>query len=203
MSIRQDRLSDIPYPEEYETPDERSRATALLDYEKGPIALNDSSAGMQYQDWALEFNSGNFTVTAETSGYSGIVLSGQDAIQCSLCFDQNAHVMLAWVDSSYNGNIYWFDIFTGQFEILIFETPVTSVALTLDDKRPREVGVNDMLLWYTLPTIVAGEYDLYHRLQRDRFLTAYPMKSATYPYIKKCGMNHGLRVQLTLGTVNL
>lgn len=202
MGIIQDRLSVDPYPAEYEVPDDRPRLTTT-DWERGPIGLYDASGGTQYQNWKVEFAAGQFTIIPETVGSPTVVLTGNEPItstQCTFCFDQNANANFAWLDDNQNGYLYWYDTLTTQFETFLFETPIVSVGLALDDKREMQSPANDILLWYTVAN--GGTFDLYHRKQRDRFLTPYLMKSDVFPYIKKSGMHNGLRVQITLSTVN-
>jgi hypothetical protein len=201
MSIPQNRLSDTPHVGAYLPPDDITH-TLNEDWEAGPIGLNNTAQGLAYQDWHLEFGAGQFTVTPADTGIPiPIVTGGEpiDSVQCSFCFDQNAQVNIVWIDSVGAGHLYWFDIEEGELRVLDFEQPVTSVAMCLDDKRPKQVGANDMLIWYTVP--VGGDhYALYHRLQRDRFAVIYPMADPVWPYIHKLGMNDELRVQISLST---
>ena len=199
MSIPQNRLSDEPDPSPYLPPDDIDH-TLNDDWERGPIALNDSSGGMAYQDWHLTYAAGDFTLTPSDVGAPSVVLTGQDSAQCSFCFDQNAQPAIVWIDSFNGGHLWWFDIQTGQPEVLDFQNPVTSVALSLDDKRPRQVRVNDMLLWYTIPD-GTGLFALWHRRQRDRFTDPFPMQDPVWPYIHKLGMASKLRGQITLKSI--
>jgi hypothetical protein len=199
MTVRQHRLSTEPDVSAYLPPDDVDH-TLNDDWEKGPIALNDTSGGMANQDWHLTFAAGDFTLTPSDTGSPTVILSGIDSVQCSFAFDQNGQPAITWIDSSDGGHIWWFDIQTGQPEIFDFQNPVTSVGLCLDDKRPREVGINDMLLWYTIPAAGPDHYSLHNREQRDRFLTDYPMADPVWPFIHKLGMNSELRVQITTST---
>jgi hypothetical protein len=202
MSIPQNRLSDVPEVGAYLPPDDIDH-TLNDDWERGPVALNDVSQGMAFQDWHLTFAAGQFTLTPSDVGTPTPIVTGEeplDSVQCSFAFDQNGQPAIVWIDSSDAGHIWWLDIQTGQPEIFDFQNPVTSVALCLDDKRSRQVRVNDMLLWYTIPAAGPDHYSLYHRLQRDRFTDIYPMADPVWPYIHKLGMNDGLRVQITLST---
>ena len=200
MSILQNRLSDEPIVSPYIPPDDVDHGLNE-DWERGPIGVNDSSAGMAYQDWHLTFAGGTFTVTPQTTGSPTNVLTGQDSVQCTFCFDQTGQPTISWIDSLNRGFIYWLDIQTGQPEIFAFQAPVTSVGLCLDDKRPRQVRVNDMLLWYTINSTRSANHALYYRQQRDRFLTPYLLADPVWPYIHKLGMNSELRVQVTLKNI--
>ena len=197
MSIPQNRLSDEPVPAPYIPPDDLVHALNE-DWERGPIAVNDSSGGMANQDWKLTFSGGVFTVTPQTTGSPTDYLSGIDSIQCSFCFDQNAQPNIAWIDSSNIGHLYWYDTQNAMFDTLDLVTPVFGIALTLDDKRPREVRINDILLFYTIAS--GGGHALQHRRQRDRYTDIYPLADPVWPYIHKLGMHEALRVQISLST---
>ena len=143
---------------------------------------------------------GTFTITPETVGDPVIVLSGvTSSQQCTLAFDQNGRPTIAWEDLNQQGYLYWYDTVAAQFVTTAFQQPVTGIALTLDDKRIRQSGANDILLFYTQPN-QDGTYTLYHRRQRDRYGVTYELKTPSWPYIHKCGMHEELRVQLTLST---
>ena len=83
MSILQNRLSDEPDPSPYLPPDDIDH-TLNDDWERGPIALNDSSGGMAYQDWHLTYAAGDFTLTPSDVGAPSVVLTGQDSAQPNL-----------------------------------------------------------------------------------------------------------------------
>ena len=205
MTVRQQRMSTDPEVGNYLPPDDITH-TLNEDWEKGPIAPNDTSGGMANQDWHLTFAAGEFTITPSDTGPPVTIVTGSeplDSVQCTFCFDQNGQVAISWIDSSDGGHIFWFDIQTGQLEVFDFQNPVTRVGLCLDDKRPREVGINDMLLWYTIPIPGdQGHYTLYNREQRDRFTDIYEMFDPAWPFIHKLGMNDGLRVQISLSTAS-
>jgi hypothetical protein len=206
MTILQDRLSDTPIPAAYLAPDDLARSVTT-DWEKGPVGISDTSGGMNNQDWKLEFAAGQFTVIPQTTGAPVIVLTGNeplDSIQCTFCFDQNARPMFAWVDSTGAGKLYFYSTLLANFVTITFEDPVTSVALSLDDKREKQIAANDVLLWYTVPSITPGEYVLYHRKQRDRFIGPGPYEMANpapLAYLIKSGMHEELRGQVTLSNL--
>ena len=194
-------MSSTPVPADYLDPDGRPDSINE-DWEAGPIAVEDTSQGLKIQAWHLTFAAGVFTITPEDTGLPVDVLTGQDSIQCTFAFDQNGRPTIAWEDSADNAYLYWYDTVQGEFVIYQFEqTPIWGLALTLDDKREMQVGASDIQLWYTLPhPTVSGQYILYCRYQRDRYDTPYERSNPAWPYIHKCGMNEGLRVQLSLST---
>ena len=200
MAIIQNRLSTEPITAPYIDPNGRT-FTLNQDWEGGPIAIEDTSGGMNYQAWFLSYAGGEFTITPETAGVPFVIpIPPTTSKQCSFCFDQNARPTVAWVDDNDQGHLYWYDTLAADYQVFDFANPVWGLALTLDDKRRKQIAANDILLWYTLPAATAGQYVLYHRLQRDRFTDIYTMKDPVWPYIYKNGMNEGLRVQISLST---
>lgn len=195
MSIKP--ISTTPVVDTYLDPDGRT-VTLNEDWENGPIAVQDTSEGLRYQPWHLTFADGNFTITPETTGAPVVVLSGVESIQCSFAFDQNGRPTIAWESADQQGHLYWYDTEVGEFVTTDFATPITGLALTLDDKRPWQTGASDIQLWYTLPS--GNQYTLWCRYQRERFGVPYERKTPAWPYIHKCGMHEGLRVQLSLST---
>ena len=171
------------------------------DWEDGPIAHDDSSAGLQYQAWKLTFAGGIFTITPQDVGlpHDITMAPGQDSIMCSLAFDQNARATVVWVTSLGQAKLYWYDTLFGDFKIDDLEAEVTGIMLTLDDKRITQAESNDTLLWYTLAN--GDQYDLYQKRQRDRYGSALIQKTNVLPYIIKVGMGDNMRVHVTCSNV--
>lgn len=195
MAIIQDRLSTITVPDEYLPPEERNRASFLLDFEGGPIAFTDTSGGMNYQTWALTYDGLDIILTPEITGSAVVVLSVAGCEQISFCFDKNARPSVVYILGT-SAFLYWYDTTLGYFTTTEF-TGVHSAMLSLDDKRELETANNDILFWYT-KEVAVDEFNLYHRRQRDRFLNEILMASDTFPYVYKVGMHKGLRGQLAL-----
>ena len=140
----------------------------------------------------------SFKVTPEDTGDPVVVLSDVNSVQCALAFDQNAHVTIAWIDSFNQGHIYWFDTTVGNWVVTDFQTPIGGIGLTLDDKRLRQTGASDVLLWYTIP--VGDHHEIFTREQRNRYDEEFPMQPGlpVWAYFKKLGMHKELRVQMTM-----
>jgi len=194
MAVTQNRLSTTLVPDDFIVPDERNRYLDF-DYEMGPIALNDTSAGLKYQVWSLTWNGGtnNFTATPETVGSPVNVLNVANVTQCTLAFDQNGHVNIAYTAAGV-AKLYWYDTLVAAWVTTTLTNAITPT-VCLDDKRSTQLSANDILLFYT-KLQVDGSYNLYHKVQRERFLNEYLYKTGVKPYIYKCGMHQGLRVQL-------
>lgn len=194
-------MSSEPFVADYLDPDGRPD-TINEDWEHGPIAVEDTTEGLQYQAWHLTFAGGVFTITPETTGTPVDYLTGVESIQCSFTFDQAGRPTIVWESSDQQGHLYWYDTTQGQYVTTDFANPISGLALTLDDKRNRQAGNSDIQLWYTLPSTDGNpeHFTLWCRYQTDRFDTAYERANPAWPYIHKCGMNEGLRVQLSMST---
>lgn len=202
MSIRQHRASDPTYASTFLPP---SGTFSYLneDWERGPVALNDGSLGRDYQNWHLTFANSAFTLTPATTGPPVVLDLGEpiDSVQCSITFDQNSHIVVAWIDSLDRGQFYYYDTAGAQDWIIWnFASGVGGTGLTMDDKRAMEVRACDVQLFYTRDPIANDQWILYNREQRDRFEVEYEIANPSKRYIKFCGMNDSLRVQIE--TVN-
>jgi hypothetical protein len=197
MAIPQGRMSTTPVPGTYGPPENRV-FYALTSYEQGPIALEDTSEGLQYQNWTVTWDvaTGELTALPETTQLPVVIATIADLISVSFTFDQSGRISFAYTTpvSSY---LYWYDTQAGQTVTTDLGADAITPAISLDDKRYTQSAANDMLLWYTKAN---GEtFDLYKLRQRDRFETEYLMETdLPYQYIHNNGMNDGLRVQLTL-----
>ena len=199
MGIPSDRLSTTVIADTYIHPDGENRS-AITDWEAGPIAIGNTTEGSYYQDWAMTYNSvnGEMTVTPELTGTPQVVLTVLNVVQLSFCFDQNGDVTVAYTLSDGQAYFYWYDTDQIAWVRDALAADVVGPMLTLDDKRSRESGLNDILLFYTRDTLANGIADLYHRKQRDRFQTEYLMAQDVPTYVYKLGMHDSLRVQLTM-----
>lgn len=190
--------SMTPVPNDFLFPEDQERLNYLQDHEAGPSDLNVTDEGMQFQHWILSFNqaNGDVTLTPQTSG-TPIVLPAlaPNAQQLSFCFDQNARPAVCWVIDA-TGYLYWYNSDVGSFVTDVFPG-VVSCMLTLDDKRTSQVESNDILFFYTRETS-SNNYTLFSAVQRERFGTERTMQNDVPPYLRKAGMNDGLRVQVAL-----
>jgi len=196
--IPEDRMSTAFVDADWIPPDGYDR-TMMNDFELGPIALNDTSQGLMYQNWQLTWSGGtnNFTVTPELVGAPTAVLNVANVTQCSLSFDQNGHVSIAYTSNGL-AYLYWYDTLVVNWVTTALGAGVTSPMVSLDDKRPTQSPLNDIILWYTKQD-PGGTWSLYRKLQRERFLNEKKMLDGiALPYIRKCGMHSGLRIKIMM-----
>ncbi|GAI18079.1 unnamed protein product [marine sediment metagenome] len=164
MAIPQDRLSTVPVPDDYLPPN--GDTNYLLEWhEGGPIAINDTSAGLNYQGWVMTYSDPDFTLTPDTTGLPetvGLPVAG--VTQLSFCFDQNGRASIAYTQGGV-AYLYWFDTVAADFVTTASAEGAISPALTLDDKRVTQTQSSDMLLFYTMQEFAAdpdcGEPYLY------------------------------------------
>lgn len=197
MTIAEHRLSTDVKEAPFLSPDGDARHF-LQDFEMGPVALNDTSEGINYQKWTLTWDAGtgDFTVTPDSGPPVVGVINAANVINCSLAFDNAAHVNISYVQAGNIGNLYWYDTVAIGYETRVFTEEISSMMLSLDDKRKTQTNNADIILWAIL--VEAGKYNLYTLEQRDRFEDFYPMLMDTYPSVLKCGMHEELRGQVVL-----
>lgn len=206
MAIPQGRMSTVPVIGEY-LPPEGVSPHPYTTFERGPVDVEDTTKGLLYQDWQLvwEPGTGNFVLTARTTGESYIIGNSFLVTYASFTFDNSGRVTFAWSNdvSSY---LYWYDTAQGQTVTDDLGVNVITPTIYLDDKRKTQDTANDMLLWYTKADGL-GTYTLYMKEQRDRFLIEYEMATTLESYkITACGMTKELRVQIRLrgrGTIEI
>lgn len=166
--------------------------TKVVDYEYGGIALNDPSQGHLYQIWRTRLIGDEVLVDAlEVPEFVLYTATGLSEI--NLTFDQNMRPILAFVK---DGRAYlrWYDSDVGAQVITALATDVITPRVTLDDKRPLQSAVSDVILGY-----VRGGF-LRTRIQRDRFTIEYTHAAVPAGLIK-IGMSSQLRLQFMMEVV--
>lgn len=197
MAIPENRLSTIPVNAEYIDPEGRRRLGYITDWEGGPRGIADTSGGMNFQAWELEYDGNNLILKPELEGSNVIARTGiVGATQVSFAFDQNAQPSFVWI---IDGIAYfnWYDSVATEYVTDILNDTISAV-LSLDDKRDSQIENNDLILWYTKETDPAPIYTLYHAQQRERFTIQYEDKVNVPPYIASAGMHKGLRGKVQL-----
>jgi hypothetical protein len=191
----ENRMSTVPVPGLYLIPDNIIH-NKFTDNEAGPIARSDPSGGQKAQTWELiwEPGTGDFILTPQTIGDPVVVLNAVNVQQIGLAFDQNGQEAICY-NTFTNGYLYWWDSSVPGFVTTDFGTEFLSLALTLDDKRSRQTQVNDVILWYI--KLIGNQYNLYNRIQRQRYTEETLMSENVDKYITQVGMHDGTRVQVT------
>lgn len=170
----------------------RFPVTERLDYEDGPIHLNDTSLGLNAQVWRLRLI-GPDVYLASANYEERKIYSARGIEEISLSFDQNGQYVLALLILG-NLYVYQFDAFTNQYTTTLIETDVVSPRLGLDDRRKDQVDKDnsDIILAYI------KNRGLYVRIQRDRFQTPYLVHGSVEGHLIKIGMGTNNRLQFHL-----
>jgi hypothetical protein len=183
-------LSSIPQP----APIIGAKAKAgtnKLDFEDGPIALNDPSQGLMIQEWTgVSTDTGVFLFTATLP--PEYVLIANAIQEISFTFDQNGRPVVGYLQYGLM-KLQWFDASAGMQVITTFTSGNISPKVFLDDKRTTQSGNSDILLGY-----IRNE-NLYYRQQRDRFLIEYLLATQVRGRLERLGMGRNLRVQFVCG----
>lgn len=192
MSLPNNALSDPAYPDALVIPDDQVYPRTVS-YERGGVALNDSSLGLNVQNWKLHTDGSNIYVSPEPYTSDILVLSDTGITEVSLAFDQNMRIAVAYIQAD-QAKLYWFDSFAAAQVTTVLDSSISSVFLTMDDKREvaSVVNSNDILLIYLKANT------LYYRQQRDRFSVerALGTLNSGGTSIARCGMNSGNRMQI-------
>lgn len=167
----------------------------LTDYENGGIAIGDASEGLLYQIWSGDCDGTDINLI-DATGNRTLVYTGTDISAFSFTFDQNMRVNLAFIEGG-EGKLYWYDSTISDFITTNYGSTYTNTRVFLDDKRLSQTGNSDIIFTY-----VRREVDdsfLCFRMQRDRFLTEYVLRSDMSTYsIENFGMGRNLRLQWVL-----
>ena len=164
--------------------------TKTVDYVDAGIALNDPSAGLFYQPWRARLVGNDILVDArEVEEF--VLYSDTGITEISFTFDQNMRPVLAFVKAG-QAYLRWYDTAVGAQVVTALASDVITPRVSMDDKRSMQSSISDLILAY----VRSGS--LYHRRQRDRFLTEYLLAENISTGLIKIGMNRQFRFQFML-----
>jgi hypothetical protein len=158
-----------------------------VDYEEGPIAIQDVTQGLQAQRWRMRLIEGEFWLDAPTVPEC-VAYTALGSSEVSFTFDQQGRLVLAYVQDG-QPKLYWFDSSAPGFVVTDLPIDAVTPKVILDDKRFTQVQISDVILQY----VRNGRLKM--RMQRDRFLIEYDLSSGPWTAIAKMGFNRGLRLQ--------
>ena len=170
--FRDNEISDTAYVAGFSFPVKQLTFTDMKkDWEMGGIALNDPSAGLEYQLWEftleVDESTGDSDVYVQAPSVAKTLLfSGSFITEIAGCFDQNMNPMVAYTESG-TPKIWWWDPTVPGMTHTNMPAGSIDLRCTLDDKRQFNVADSDIILSY----VRAGA--LYFRLQRERYLTEH------------------------------
>jgi hypothetical protein len=174
------------------SPDNRVRLDPKVDWERGGVALNDSSQGLNVRDWKVWTDGIKVWVAPDPEGAPAVeVFAGADITEVSLAFDQNMQPTLALVDAGVT-KLRWYDTLANAMTTTNFPGHKTPM-LTLDDKRDiaTQTGVNDIIFAYIREGLVCW------RQQRDRYGAENQLGAAPSANSRILGVGNRLQVKLS------
>ena len=162
------------------------------DYEEGPVAEQDPSLGMDYQEWRSYIKDGAVWVEADNTPPRILYESSGELTDISIAFNQNGDLHYVYVEDGV-AKFRWFDTATSQFETMILPEGVRTPKITLVDKRTTQTSNSDIILSY-----IKADHGLYYRQQRDRFQIERLIHPGPFVMIRQMYMNTGRRLQWLL-----
>lgn len=161
----------------------------LIDHEMGGIGLNDPSQGNEYQIWTgIVQNIREIWVSAPNTPLTLVYASAYEITELSISFDQLMRPYAAFVENG-QCKLYWFDSVAGAPAVLSLPAGCYNPRITLDDKRPEQNSVSDILLFYM------RDKNLYYRIQRERYLMEHLLATGIEGNLLRAGMNTKYRIQ--------
>ncbi len=169
-------------------------SSPLMDYERGGVAINDPSQGLDVQDWRCYLAPNRVDVMLQPGASPAVMVFSQAGIDAlSFTFDQNMRPCVAYAVGE-NCYLRWFDSVPGEYVTTPF-VGVRNPRVALDDKRITQFASNSDIIF----AYIRGD-SLYYRQQRDRFTIERLLRSGISPNLrlKNIGMSHVLRMQFEL-----
>lgn len=166
----------------------------LVSLERGGIAINDATQGLDYQDWRCYIEGGVVKVTPVPGGTVTSVFTPTGVItSLSLAFDTNMAVTIAYVEDGLV-KLRWFNTTLPGIQTDTI-AGATGCKCGTDEKRRDLEGLSDVIFAY----LRAG--NLYYRQQRDRYLVEYLVGAVPGSFkLRRVGKNVGNRFQFELST---
>jgi hypothetical protein len=181
------------------SPDDRVRASYLVDYEMGGTAVGDAGAGSTVQIWEGSYSDPSIRIRVEGTSTWQTILSVAGVTEFSFAFNQAMWPVVVYKTSA-GVYLWWRDATTQQ--TLALGATVSGPMVTLDDKRAGSVATSDVLVAY----ILGG--NLCYRQSRDAYAIEYTLLSAPpgASRVVRLGMSTDLRLLIELdqnaGTVS-
>jgi len=165
MALPDNRASLTPVVRPFLGPDGRALDDALVSYERGGIALNDPSQGMDVRTWKVFADDQGIWIQSRQVDTPILFIQGEEINYVDLAFDNNMNPVICYRQLEVV-KLSWFDPQTSVR--ITTEYPMAHVGcVTLDDKRPGFTSTNDVLFIY------ARDEGIYYRQQRDRYGVEY------------------------------
>lgn len=192
MAFPDNSLSSGPVPGVFLGSGAANILDRLRDYEEGPIAEQDPSEGLMYQEWRAYIRDNNIILEADNLA-PRVVYEGQGELtDISIAFSQNGDLHYAYVEGDV-AKLLYYDTLTAGFQVMELGEGVRTPKITLDDKRLTQTTNSDIILSY-----IKSDNGLYYRQQRDRFQIERLLHPGPFVMIRQMYMNNGWRLQWLL-----
>ncbi|AXF52921.1 MAG: tail fiber protein [Caudoviricetes sp.] len=166
-----------------------------IDYELGGVGLQNPSQGLMYQEWRCWFDRDKSAVMVESPNTPPTKIFDQERIVwLSFCFDQNMRWSSVYTLADGLSYLRWYNSLIGGYDITELASGVVTPFLSLDDKRPLQSGVSDIILAYI------QNQSVILRVQRERFQVPH-VWAEDIPNdwtIRNFGMSNKLRLQMEI-----
>jgi hypothetical protein len=185
--------STVAVPSEFTPPDDQV-SSPLIDFERGGLALNNPSLGLNYQNWSCFVAPNGLDVQVQAESGAPITIFQQAAIETlTFTFDQNMRPCVAYQigDVVY---LRWYDSVPQAFVVTAFAN-IRDPKLALDDKRITQLALNSDIIF----AYISGT-NLCYRQQRERFNTERVIRTGLPASLglKNIGMGRNLRLQFEI-----
>lgn len=145
------------------TEPESLKKSGLIDYERGGVALGNSSEGLNSYNWTLTVKDKyKAMLSREGQGEVQVYEYPSRPIDIAFCFDQSMNVVLAWQDTNFNLFLRRYSTSLNAFSVVPFGLGKCP-RLTLDEKRPEFIGNSDVIFAYI------SNKSLIYRVQREGY----------------------------------
>ena len=191
--LPQNTVASVAVASAFLSPD-NTAPNPLVDVERGGVALNDPSQGLNVQDWTCSIASNGVDVQLRPGSASPITVFSQGGIaELAFTFDQNMRPCIAY---RVNDSVYlrWYDSVPQAYVTTEF-TATRNPKLALDDKRTTQIALSsDIIFAYMRGNTV------YYRQQRERFQTERIVRTGVPDGLAlvRIGMGVNLRFQFEI-----
>ncbi len=193
MTIPNAALSVPAWPATLPAVDARLNNRRTVDYERGGIAFQDGTQGLNVRDWRIRLVGNAVRLSGDPYDTEITLFSAPGITELSLAFDGNMNVTVAYMAQN-QCKLYWYDTTISAMTTSTLTDGISSPFLTFDDKRQSAIEANtaDILLLYILGNRLCW------RQQRERFSVERTLRwfVGNQVSIARCGMSQGMRLQI-------
>ena len=157
-----------------------------IDYERGGIAIRDSSQGLSVQNWQAWLDGDDVMAYSPSNGEE-LLFTRPGVTELALSFDANMNPFVGFIQNG-EAFIWWYDSLVAAQVFTSLGTGITNIRATLDDIREVNSANRDIIVAYN------KNGNLYYRQQRDRYNTERLLMSES-PQLDAVGMGKNLRLQ--------